>query len=152
MKRTLYSIVLLAALFLTAAPVTAQVTPTDYGNFAGTGVSNLFANLTTYTVTSTPVDLRNARSIAVIPFLAGVAAATNQAVINFQVSNDGINYSTSSGLACTVSFSNNTNVVAPYTLFNLSTLDAVRWIRISTITTANSNTVSNYRIQWSRFF
>lgn len=155
MKRILYSTILLAGLFLLAMPVppvTAQVTPTDYGNFTGTGVSNLFANLTTYTVTSDRVELRNARSFAVIPFLAGVAAATNQAVINYQVSADGTNYSTSSGLSSTVSFSNNTNIVAPYTLFNLSTLDGMRFIRIGTITTASTNTVTNIRIQWARFF
>jgi hypothetical protein len=152
MKRTILSLIAIAVLALVAMPASAQVVPLNYGNFAGTGVSNAFDNLTSYTVNSTRVELPAKGGIAIIPFLGGSAGATNEAVLTFQVSIDGTNYTTSAAnLTVTVPFTAATNVVAKYTLFDRSKLDGARYIRWATMTTAASNTVTCYRVQYGWF-
>jgi hypothetical protein len=129
-----------------------QLTPTDYGNFAGTSVSNFFAHGTNYTIDSTRIELRKDQGIAILPFVGGHADATNLATFTFEVSADGTNYATSSGLTIAKALSNSTNAVSVYQLWGPATLNNVRYIRLASLATAATNTVWLYRMQYSRFW
>lgn len=146
-----FILITLAPALLFCPAMQAQVAATTYGNFAGTGVSNSYSHATSYTINSTPIEIRKDRGLALLPFVAGSANATNLATFTFEVSADGTNYSNdSSEFTAIFALSNNTNIVARYANFDKEVLNNAKYIRMSTLTTANTNTVTLIRMQWSR--
>jgi hypothetical protein len=160
MKKS-FRIILLIVLALEhfACPNTqGQIAPTIFGNFTGTGVSNLWANSTSYTINSTPIELRKGGYLTFIPFVQGVPGSTNLVVFTFQVSADGSNWTTSTnmsttspGLTAPVALAASVATHAPFFVFYPDKLGGARYLRLGTLETANTNTVTNVRMQYSRF-
>lgn len=155
MKRKLSDLrtALRAGLFIAAAVilaplVSAQVYPTTYGTFTSV-VTGLQTN-DVVTVTSSAIDVPQGRGLALVPEFTMVSAATGNVVFTAQVSIDGTNYTTSSGLTHTVA-ANGTNVVRSLWLLDPTEVAAVRKLRISQISNAaNAVRMTNLLVSWSR--
>lgn len=136
------------ALILCALPVTAQVQPTVYDTFSS--VTTGLQTNDVVTVTSSALDVPQGRALAIVPEFNMVSSASGNVVFTAQVSIDGTNYTTSSGLTHTVA-ANGTTTVRSLWLLDPTELAAVRKIRISQISNAaNAVRMTNIVISWSR--
>ena len=137
-----------AALFALAAPAFAQVSPTTTGTFSS--VPTGAATNDVVTVTSSAVDVPQGRALALIPEFKLAGAGTGNVIFTAQVSIDGTNWTTSSGLTHTVA-ANGTTVVRSYWLLDPSKLAAVTKLRISALNNAaNAQVLTNVLVNWSK--
>lgn len=143
----IFAVVLLAML-IPVQPAHAQISPTNTGSFtmAATGA----ATNGVATVTTDAIDVPQGRALALFPSFVMGGAATGNVVWTAQVSYDGTTYTTSSGLTHTVAATGTTPVVS-YWLLDPTELNAVRKIRLSTVSNAaNSATITNLACVWSK--
>lgn len=137
-----------AALFALAAPAFAQVSPTSTGTL--TSVPTGAATNDVVTVTSSAVDVPQGRALAFIPEFKLAGAGTGNVIFTAQVSIDGTNWTTSSGLTHTIA-ANGTTVVRSYWYLDPSKLGAVAKIRLAQISNAaNAQVLTNVLVSWSK--
>lgn len=138
---------LLVGAFAFLPRLDAQVTPNNTGTL--TSVTTGVASNDVVTVTSSAVDVPQGRALAFIPEFKLASAGTGNTVWTFQVSIDGTDWTTSSGLSHTVA-ANGTTTVRSYYLLDPTELAAVRKVRLSQISNAaNAVVLTNILVKWS---
>lgn len=138
----------LVAVALAILPLAqAQVAPNNTGTL--TSVTTGLATNDVVTVTSSAVDVPQGRALAFIPEFKLANSGTGNVVWTFQVSIDGTDWTTSSGLSHTVA-ANGTTTVRSYYLLDPTELAAVRKVRLSQISNAaNAVVLTNILVKWS---
>ncbi len=141
------AVILAAFAFLLLTTSQAQIVPNNTGTL--TSVTTGVATNDVVTVTSSAVDVPQGRALAFIPEFKMGGAATGNTVWTFQVSIDGTDWTTSSGLSHTVA-ANGTTTVRSYYLLDPTELAAVRKVRLSQISNAaNAAVLTNIVVKWS---
>ncbi len=131
----------LAILSLTLiVPTQAQVTPTSYTSL--TGLVTSVAGGATSNLTSTAIDVRQGKGMAVFAYFAGTnASATGALTLTFGTSYDGTNYSTTGGGLIFAPVANGTTAVRAYTNFPPDLLNNVQKVKLLSV--ANGNDATN---------
>lgn len=131
-----------------AVPSHAQVTAVTTGTL--TSVDATVATNGVATITSSAVDVPQGRALAFVPEFKLASAGTGNVVFTFQVSIDGTDWTTSSGLTHTVAATGTTLVRSLY-LLDPTELAAVKQIRLSQISNAaNAVVLTNIVVKWSK--
>lgn len=145
-----HSTILLGAICALAfvMPAAAQLTPTTRGSL--TLLATTAATNDVVTVTSSAIDVPVGRPLALFPEFKMMAAATGNVVWTAQVSSDGTNYTTASGLTYTMAATGTTLARGLWVLDPTEIGGALK-IRISTLNNAaNAAVVTNAAVVWSR--
>lgn len=149
LRRSILDLIVTAAAALAlSATAVAQTTATTTGTFSS--VPTGAATNDVVTVTSSAVDVPQGRALALIPEFKLAGSGTGNVIFTAQVSIDGTNWTTSSGLTHTVA-ANGTTVVRSYWLLDPSKLAAVAKLRISALNNAaNAQILTNVLVSWSK--
>lgn len=130
-----------------APSAVAQVTPTARGSF--TLLATTAATNDVVTVTSTAIDVPRGRSLALFPEFRMMAAASGNVIWTVQLSADGTNYTTASGLTYTVA-ANGTNWVRGLWVLDPTEIGGAQKIRVSQMSNAaNAAVLTNAAVVWS---
>lgn len=141
-------VAILALVAWISPPVDAQVTANTTGTL--TSVDTGVATNGVATVTSSSVDVPHGRALAFVPEFKLAGAGTGNVVFTFQVTIDGTDWTTSSGLSHTVAANGTTTVRSLY-LLDPTELAAVKAIRLSQISNAaNAVVLTNIVVKWSK--
>lgn len=125
----------------------AQVTPVTTGLFTGTPAT--IATNGVASTNSSAIQVPHGRALAILPEFALMTAGTGNVVFTAQVSADGTNYTTASGLTYTVA-ATGTTTVRGYWLLDPTELAAVRDIRLSAYSNAaNAQILTNLVVRYS---
>lgn len=136
--KTMLALAFVSAL-MSAAPAEAQVTPTSYT--ALTGIPASVAGGATSNLTSTAIDVRQGKGMAVFAYFAGTnASATSALTLTFGTSYDGTNYSTTGGGLTLAPVANGTTAVRAYTNFPPDLLNNVQKVKLLSLANANDAT------------
>lgn len=128
-----------ALTFALAVPGQAQMQTFKNTSF---GLTSPLAGATTYTINSTPVEIRKDRGLGVLASFTP-AAATNSVTLTFQVSNDKTNWAVTTPLTLPVDLTTvGTNYVA-FTNYPATVLNNAGWLRLAKVTAANTNAITN---------
>lgn len=145
----------LSSLILTACLALLDVPPSgglqaQMATFNNTsfGLTTPLAGATTYTINSTPVEIRKDRGIGVLASFTP-AAATNAVTLTFQVSNDKTNWAVTTPLTLTMNLTTATTNYVSFTNYSAALLNNARWFRLATVGAANTNALTN--TVWSSF-
>lgn len=124
----------------------AQVAPTTWSTITNLPTQVLGAMTTN--LNTGIIEVRKGRGLAVSPYFACTNASGSNVVLNFQVSIDGTNYTTLSGLSYTLPNSG-TTAVRGFTNFPATVLDNVRFVRVGTIQNVHLSTLFVSNVMWS---
>lgn len=139
-KRLLLPLLLSLALFAPLAPP-ARAAMATFNNTPFVLTSPLLG-ATTYTINSTPVEIRKDRGIGVLASFTP-AAATNAVTLTFQVSNDKTNWAVTTPLTMLLNLTTATTNYVSFTNFTASQVNNAQWFRLANITAANTNALTN---------
>ncbi len=138
----------LVALCWLAPSADAQVSSVTTGTL--TSVDATVATNGVATITSSAVDVPPGRALAFVPEFKLAGAGTGNVVFTFQVTIDGTDWTTSSGISHTVA-ANGTTLVRSLYLLDPTELAAVKQIRLSQISNAaNAQVLTNIVVKWSK--
>lgn len=133
LKRFSLAALAMAALVL-ALPAQAQVTPVTVGTF--TNVPTIIATAGVSNVNAL-VQLRQGRGISILPSFAGTNSGAANLRLEFDVSADGTNFTTTSPFVLTFAMNGTTGVI-PWTNIPPSLLDNVAYLRLTKMTNAHT--------------
>ena len=141
------SVVAVAVVTCMAPPAQAQLTPNNRGQV--TLLSTVAATNDVVTATSTAIDVPPNRPIVLFPEFRMMAAATGNVVWTVQLSADGTNYTTASGLTYTVA-ANGTNLVRGLWVLDPTEIGGALKVRISQFSNAaNAAVLTNAAVVYS---
>lgn len=124
----------------------AQTTSTTLGTFDN--LPAVISSSATSNVVSTAVNVRQGRGIAILPYFAAAGASTDDIILNFEVSADGTNWTTTSAFSITNTF-NGTTAVRGFHLLSAAQLDNVRQIRLQSIVNGYAGNAWVTNVTWS---
>lgn len=106
------------------------------------GLTTPLAGATTYTINSTPIEIRKDTGMGILAsFTPG--GATNAVALNFQLSNDKTNWAVTTPLTLTMNLTTATTNYVSFTNFPATLVNNAQWFRLATITAANTNALTN---------
>jgi hypothetical protein len=134
-------ITLLAAALLALAFTPVHAAMATFNN-TPLGLTSPLAGATTYTINSTPMEIRKDCGIGVLASFTP-AAATNAVTLAFQVSNDKTNWAVTTPLNLTMNLTTATTNYVSFTNFSSALVNNAHWFRLATVTAANTNALTN---------
>jgi hypothetical protein len=140
MKRTL-SIIAAAVISLVASsvPASAQVTPSSV--IPLTLSASTVGSNTTATITSQAFPVSPGHGFAVVPNFQLSTTGTSNVTFNFQVSVDGVTWTTTTPFTCAIAATGATPVIAFYNFQSNVTgngADNIAWVRLASVTNGNT--------------
>lgn len=134
-------------LFAWSPQADAQVAPVITGLFTGTPTG--VATNGVATTNSAAIQIPHGRALAILPEFNLASAGTGNVVFTAQVSADGTNYTTASGLTYTIA-ATGTTTARGYWLLDPTELAAVQTIRLSAYSNAaNAVVLTNIVVRYS---